>query len=187
MCGIAGVFGKPDPATVEAMLARLAHRGPNDQFLVSGPRFTLGAGQVINPRTVDVNIPPGAREGSVIKLKGQGQPGDLLVRLRIAPHRLYQVSGDDVTVELPIAPWEAVLGSNVSVPTLDGKAEIEVPAGSQGGQRLRLKGRGLNKRGGGRGDAYIKLKIVVPTNPGNEEKEMYRKLSEKSKFEPRPG
>jgi DnaJ-class molecular chaperone len=146
-----------------------------------------GTGQIMNPRTVDVNIPPGARDGSVIKLKGQGQPGDLLVRLRVPPHRLFAVSGDDITIETPIAPWEAVLGGTIGVSTLDGKAEIKVPAGSQGGQRLRLRGQGLNKRAGGRGDAYVKLKIVVPGKVTDEEKELYQKLATRSKFDPRSG
>jgi DnaJ-class molecular chaperone len=141
-----------------------------------------------------VNIPPGAREGSVIKLAKQGQPGqgggepgDLLIKLSVKPHPRFTVSGDDITIEVPITPSEAVLGSSIEVPTIESKAEMKIPAGSQGGQRLRLKGQGLNKRGGGRGDQYIRLKIVVPTNPTEREKQLYKELDESSQFKPRAG
>jgi len=154
-----------------------------------------GAGQVLSPRTIDVKIPPGAREGSVIKLAKQGEPGhgggeagDLYVRLKIKPHPHFSVSGDDLTVELPVSPWEAVLGANVEVPTIDGKPkEMKVPSGAQGGQRFRLRGQGLSKRGGGRGDEYVKLKITVPGNPSEREKQLYKELSEITRFNPRSG
>jgi len=132
-----------------------------------------GTGQVISPKTIDVNIPPGARAGSVIKLPRQGQPGmgggepgDLFVKLQLKPHPTFTVTGDDLTVDVPITASEAVLGATIEVPTIDGKAEMKVPAGSQSGQRLRLRGQGLNKRGGGRGDLYVRLKVVVPTLSG---------------------
>jgi DnaJ-class molecular chaperone len=151
-----------------------------------------GAGQVVSPRTMDVNIAAGGRDGSVIKLPRQGQAGagggesgDLYVKLRIKPHPVFTVSGDDITAEVPITPSEAVLGAKIEVPTIDGKAEMKVPAGSQGGQRLRLRGQGLNKRGGGRGDEYVKLKIVVPTTPSEREKELYEELASASKLNPR--
>ncbi|HVF88748.1 MAG TPA: J domain-containing protein [Blastocatellia bacterium] len=152
-----------------------------------------GAGQVMSPRTLDVKIPPGARDGSVIKLARQGEPGqaggeagDLFVRLRIKPHALFSVSGDDLTVELPVAPWEAVLGASVEVPTIEAKSiEMKVPAAAQGGQRFRLRGQGLSKRGGGRGDQYVKLRIVVPGNISDREKRLYEELSEASRFNPR--
>ncbi|HXG67350.1 MAG TPA: J domain-containing protein [Blastocatellia bacterium] len=153
-----------------------------------------GQGQVLAPKTIDVNIPPGARDGSVIKLAKQGQPGtgggepgDLYIRIRVSPHPRFTVSGDDVTVEVPIAPWEAVFGATIEVPTIDGKAEMKVPAGTQGGKRLRLRGQGLNKRGGGRGDQYVRLKIVVPPHPNEKEKQLYKQLSEISRFNPREG
>lgn len=153
-----------------------------------------GRGEVIGQKTIDVKIQLGAREGSVIKLPGQGQPGqnggnagDLYVKLNIRPHPVFTVSGDDLTAEAAITPWEAVLGARIEVPTLEGKAEMKVPAGSQGGQRLRLRGQGLNKRGGGRGDQYVKLKIVVPASPTEREKELFQQLAEASRFNPRSG
>jgi len=145
-----------------------------------------GSGQIAAPKTIDVNIPPGARDGSVIKIKGQGQAAeDLLVKLRIKPHPQFKVSGDDLIAEVGIAPWEAVLGASIEVPVLDGKVEARIPAGSQNGQKLRLKGQGLNKRGGGRGDEYVKLKILVPTHVTDEEKDLYSQLARKSRFKPR--
>jgi curved DNA-binding protein len=151
-----------------------------------------GAGHLMSPRTIDVNIPPAAREGSVIKVKkhghsgaSAGEPGDLFIKLKLKPHPTFTVSGDDITAEAPVSPWEAVLGATIEVPTIDGKAEVKIPAGAQGGQRLRLRGQGLNKRSGGRGDQYVKLKVVVPTHPSDREKQIYRDLSEASSFNPR--
>jgi len=151
-----------------------------------------GAGQVLAPKTIDVNIPPAAREGSVIKVGRHGQagasePGDLYIKLKIRSHPIFSVSGDDITAEVPISASEAVLGATIEVPTIDGKAEVKIPAGSQGGQRLRLRGQGLNKRGGGRGDQYVRLKVVVPTHPTDREKQLYQELSEASHLNPRAG
>jgi curved DNA-binding protein len=152
-----------------------------------------GAGNVLSPKTIDVNIPPAAREGSVIKVGKQAQsgggaePGDLYIKLKIKPHPIFTLSGDDLTVETPVSPSEAVLGATIQVPTMDGKAEVKIPAGAQGGQRLRLRGQGLNKRGGGRGDQYVKLKVVVPANPTDREKQLYRELGEASSLNPRAG
>jgi curved DNA-binding protein len=153
-----------------------------------------GSGHVLSPKTIDVNIPPAAREGSVIKVKQHGQAGfggaeagDLYIRLKIKPDPNFVVSGDDITAEVPISPWEAVLGAAIEVATIDGKAEVKVPAGAQGGQRLRLKGQGLNKRAGGRGDQYVKLKVVVPTHPTDKEKKLFEDLSASSHFQPRAG
>jgi DnaJ-class molecular chaperone len=151
-----------------------------------------GSGQVTNGRPVDVKIPPGAREGSIIKLPGlgltaqrAGVAGDLLVKLKIEPHAIFSVIGDDVHAEASISPSEAVLGANIQIPTLNGKAEIRVAPNTQGGTRLRVKGQGLNRRDGKRGDAYVKLNIVVPANPTEREKSLYRELAEAASFDPR--
>jgi DnaJ-class molecular chaperone len=152
-----------------------------------------GAGVVRRQKSLEVTIPAGVRDGSVIRLAGQGEPGanggpagDLLLRVRIQPHRLFKIVGeDDVELELPVAPWEAVLGARVAVPTLDGPVEMTIPAGAQAGQRLRLRGLGLNKRGGGRGDQFVRLKIVVPTKPTARERELFEQLAAESRFNPR--
>jgi DnaJ-class molecular chaperone len=152
-----------------------------------------GAGAVRRPKSLDVTIPKGLRDGSVIRLAGQGEPGlngaqagDLFLRARIQPHRLFEISGtDDVQVELPVAPWEAALGAKVMVPTLEGPLEMTIPAGTQGGQKLRLRGQGLNRRGGGRGDQYARLKIVIPPRLTAQEKETFEKLKAESRFNAR--
>ena len=152
-----------------------------------------GAGVVQRPKTLEVTIPPGVRDGSVIRLAGQGEPGanggppgDLLLRARLRPHRLFDLTGDnDVQVELPVAPWEAALGARVSVPTLEGPVEMTIPAGTQAGQRLRLRGQGLNRRDGRRGDQYAKLKIVNPPRLTSAERELFEKLRDAARFDAR--
>jgi DnaJ-class molecular chaperone len=152
-----------------------------------------GSGIVRRQRTLDIKIPPGVREGSVIRLAGQGEagpngeaPGDLLLHIRIEPDPVFTVVGQDhVEIELPITPWEAALGKKVTVPTLDGPVEMTIPAGAQTGQRLRLRGKGLKRRDGGRGDQYVRLKIVMPPKLTAEEKELFAKLAAKSQFNPR--
>ena len=145
----------------------------------------------------DVTIPPGVREGTLIRLAGQGEPGanggppgDLYLHVRIEPHPLFEIVGDaDVQIEFPVAPWEAALGAKVTVPTLDGPVEMKIPAGTQGGRRLRLRGQGLtkriNQRGGGRGDHYVKIKIVIPPKLTAKEKDLFEKLGADSHFDPR--
>jgi curved DNA-binding protein len=152
-----------------------------------------GAGAIRRPKSLEVTIPAGVREGSVIRLPGQGEPGssvapagDLFLRVRLQPHRLFQTIGEnDVQIELPVAPWEAALGAKIPVPTLDGPVEMKIPPGSQGGQRLRLRGQGLNRRGGGRGDEYVKIRIVIPPKLTPKEKELFEKLAAESRFNAR--
>jgi DnaJ-class molecular chaperone len=153
-----------------------------------------GSGQVLKPKTIEVNIPAGVRDGSTVRLAGQGgagmngtQPGDLYLRIRLRPHPVFAVRGDDLEIELPIAPWEAVLGTKVEVPTIDGKVDLTIPAGAQNGQRLRLRGQGLNKRGGGRGNEYVRLKIATPKEISDEERRLYEELKQVSKFDARKG
>src|SRR4029078_8915095 len=145
-------------------------------------------------KTIDVNIPAGVRDGSTIRLAGQGgsgtngsEPGDLYLRIRLLPHPVFTLKGDDLELELSIAPWEAVLGGSVEVPTIDGKVELKVPPGARAGQRLRLRGQGLNKRKGGRGDEFVRLKVVVPKDIGTEERRLYEELKQVSKFDARKG
>ncbi len=162
-----------------------------------GGRHTLQAAGGRRAATIDVTIPAGSREGTIIRLAGQGEPGigkgpagDLLLHVRLERHPVFQVVGvDDIQADLPVAPWEAALGAKVRVPTLEGPAEIEmkIPPGSQAGQRLRLRGEGLNRRAGGRGDEYLRLHIVNPPHLNEAEKELYARLAAASRFDARAG
>jgi curved DNA-binding protein len=147
-------------------------------------RLSLQVGN--NQKTIDVRIPPGARNDSRIRVpNGSPNGGDLYVRLKQDPNSAFTVKGDNTEIEVPVTPWEAALGTSIQVPTLDGRADVRVPAGVSSGQRLRLRGQGLNIRGGGRGDHFVKLKIVVPTELTTEEKNLLEELRKVSKFNPR--
>ncbi|HOJ60594.1 MAG TPA: DnaJ C-terminal domain-containing protein [bacterium] len=141
---------------------------------------------------LDVKIPPGTREGTRIRLRGQGgkgayggPDGDLYIKIRLAKHPVFRVEDFDLEADLPITPWEAALGASVQAPTLDGRVTVNIPAGSSSGKRLRLRGKGLPMKGGKRGDQYLRLQIVVPNMLTPEEKELYQKLAHVSKFDPR--
>ncbi len=144
-------------------------------------------------RTFTVKIPPGTTEGAIIRLAGEGRQGlrmgekkDLHLRVHLAPHADYEVSGHDLTTDLRLSPWEAALGARVPVRTLDGEVMLTVPPGTSGGSRMRLAGKGLPHRGGkGRGDLFARVRIVVPRNLTGEERELLEKLREVSRFEPR--
>ncbi len=134
-------------------------------------------------RSLDVEIPLGAREGTMLRLAGQGgrgvgggPPGDLYLRVRLVPHPRYRAAGDDLEMDLPLWPWQAVLGADVRIETPDGPVTLKVPAGTQSGQRLRLRGRGLPRGNGGRGDLYAVVRIVVPAHPSAAEREAYETL-----------
>ena len=152
-----------------------------------------GIGAVPGSKKLEITIPPGVRDGSIVRLAGQGdagtkgaRPGDLFLHVRIQPDPLFEiVSEDDVQIELPVAPWEAALGAKAVVPTLDGSVEMTIRAGTQGGQRLRLRGQGLNRRGGGRGDEYVRIKLVNPPKATAKEEELYQQLAAESHFNPR--
>jgi curved DNA-binding protein len=137
-------------------------------------------------KTIDVRIPPGARDGSRIRVPGGGPNGrDLYIRLKQDPNSAFIVKGDDTEVEVKISPWEAALGTTMQIPTLDGRADIRVPPGVTSGQKLRLRGQGPTIRGGGRGDHFVKLKIASPKKLSEEEKRLFEELQRVSKFNPR--
>ncbi|KPK56242.1 MAG: cytochrome C biogenesis protein [Thiotrichales bacterium SG8_50] len=140
--------------------------------------------------TFKVKIPRGITEGQQIRIAGHGAPGpgtappgDLYLTVKFAEHPLYAVRGRDVFLTLPIAPWEAALGTTLRVPTLGGQVELRIPAEAQTGTRLRLKGRGLP--GPSPGDQFVTLKIVTPAASNDTVKELYRKLEQASRFNPR--
>ncbi|MCX5662375.1 MAG: J domain-containing protein [Planctomycetota bacterium] len=143
-------------------------------------------------RNLQVKIPAGATDGTVIRLAGQGgrshpggPAGDLRLKLRLAAHDRFKVEGHDLVLTLNISPWEAALGAKVSVATLDGSVTLTLPPGSQSGQRLRLKERGLPQRGGARGDLYAVLRVAVPKPLSDVERRLFEELQKESKFDPR--
>jgi DnaJ-class molecular chaperone len=137
-------------------------------------------------KTIDVRIPPGARNNSRIRVPGGGpNGGDLYVRLKQDPNSRFTVKNDDTEIDVEITPWEAALGASLQVPTLDGSADIRVPPGISSGQKLRLRGQGLNIRGGGRGDHLVRIKISVPKKLTDEERNLFEELRKVSRFNPR--
>jgi curved DNA-binding protein len=144
----------------------------------------------LKTHTVRVTIPAGVTDGQLIRLAGQseqatggGRPGDLYLEVHLRPHPLFQLEGRDVTLTLPIAPWEAALGATVTVPTLGGGVEMRIPPNSQSGQKLRLRGRGLP--GQPAGDQYVQLKVVVPAANSPEARALYEEMKQKLAFDPR--
>jgi curved DNA-binding protein len=143
--------------------------------------------------TFEVRIPPGATDGRRIRVPGQGEPGrgdgpagDLFLRVRHAAHPEFEARGADIYHDLAVAPWEAVLGAEVVVPTLDGSIRLRIPAGTEPGRQLRVRGRGLPKgKAGERGDFFVVIEIHVPTKSTPEEREAWEKLRDVSKFNPR--
>jgi curved DNA-binding protein len=142
----------------------------------------------LDHREIDVNFPAGVRDGQLIRLAGQGGPGrdggpagDLYLRIALKPHPNFRLrGGDDLDVDLPVAPWQAALGATVPVQTPSGTAQVRVPAGSSSGRRLRLRGRGLPKSGGGSGDLHAIVKITIPKQLSERERELYEQLAESS-------
>ncbi len=146
---------------------------------------------IMRERTLDVRIPRGIRAGQHLRLTGQGEPGigngpagDLYLEIAFNPHAQFRVDGRDVFLDLPLAPWEAVLGCSLTIPTPAGSVQISVPAGSAAGRQLRLKGKGIP--GNSPGDLYAVLAIVLPPAVTDSEKQAYRNLSSVFNFNPRP-
>lgn len=143
-------------------------------------------------RTLEVTIPAGVTSGQRIRLAGQGgqgtegaTAGDLYLIVRISPHRRYRVDGRDLHVELPLAPWEAALGTTAAVDTPDGEAKVKVPPGTSSGRRLRLRGRGLPNPRGTPGDLFAEARILVPNKLSAQERRLFEELAATSTFDPR--
>ncbi len=148
-------------------------------------------GRVIpETKTLNVKIPKGVIEGQKIRLRGQGGAGfggapngDLYMDVELEPHALFSVEGRDLTLVLPVAPWEAALGASVKVPTLGGAVNLTIPPNAQSGQKLRLKGRGLP--GNAHGDQYVVLRIVMPPVTSAEDRALMEKMRQQMPFNPR--
>lgn len=166
-------------------------KGKSHTISYEVPAFDAQGHLVRQKRTLNVKIPAGVIEGERIRLKGQGAPGigdapagDLYLQIKFAPHPMYLVDGASLTITVPLAPWEAALGCKMQVPTLDGAVSVTVPANSQNGKRMRIKGKGLGKSDK-RGDLYLVLRIVLPESSTEKERALWRQLSEQSTFKPR--
>ncbi len=140
------------------------------------------------PRTLQVHIPAGVKDGAKIRLAGQGEPGvgggpagDLYLRVELAPHPVFKVAGNDVVFDLRLAPWEAVLGTSVRVPTLEGEVDLKVPPGISSGQKIRIPGRGLGTKGS-RGDQLVRVVIRSPKNLTERERSLWQELARVSTF-----
>jgi curved DNA-binding protein len=169
-----------------------AYRGGTRQLRLETPEIDANGQVKMRARTLNVRIPAGVTEGQQIRLAGQGSPssaagsaaGDLFLDVEFEPHPLYRSEGKDIHLKLPIAPWEAARGATVPVPTLGGTVSLKIAAGSQSGQRLRLKGRGLP--GKPAGDAFVQLEITNPPAETEQARAAFDALAEQFKsFNPR--
>jgi curved DNA-binding protein len=167
-----------------------AYRGGSRTIELRRPRATPDGHVSVDTHTLKVGIPAGVLDGQHIRLAGQGEPaqrsgaaGDLFLEVHIRPHRLFQLEGRDVSLTLPVAPWEAALGAQLQVPTLGGPVDMRIPPGSQAGQKLRLRGRGLP--GQPPGDQFVILKVVLPAADTPQAKALYEQMRRDLAFDPR--
>jgi curved DNA-binding protein len=161
-----------------------AYKGPEQQIEVKE--------QNGRSRRLAVKIPAGVKDGQRIRLAGQGAPGtggapagDLYLRVRVKQHPLYQRDGDDLRMELPVALHEALLGAEVTVPTLKGRVSLRIPPETQNGRTIRLAGQGMPRTTGGAGDLFVTVKVVLPTKLTDEDKDCIRKIGERHAEDPR--
>lgn len=195
-------FGGFGPVGTEDLLGTWPRRGPTTEraleveaelsveevYQGGQRRITVSASP--RPHTYDVTIPAGVVDGQRIRLPahwptGGGPQRDIDLLVRLAPHPRYRVEGRDVTVQVPVAPWEAALGATIPVTTPLGTARVDLPPGSSSGRRLRLRGRGLPNPGGAAGDLFAEVKIVVPAETTPAEADLFRQLAAASTFDPR--
>ena len=151
---------------------------------VTLPEAYKGAERVLELQGTDgktkrltVKIPAGVRDGQRIRLAGQAAGGDLYLQVKVKPHPLFTRDGDDLRLELPVALHEALLGAEVTVPTLKGRVSLRIPPETQNGRTIRLAGQGLPRTGGGYGDLYVTVKVVLPTKLNDKERELATELA----------
>ena len=173
-------YGQPDDTEAAVALTF------SEAFNGVQKRFQLG------DETITVRIPPGAKPGSRLRIRGKGQVspfsgqrGDLYLTIELLPHSFFALEGDNLVCEVPITPEESVLGASIRVPTPDGSVTMKVPPGVDSGQSLRLRGKGWKNPKGSRSDQIVKLKIVTPKELTDQEQEYYQKLQQVSHFQPR--
>lgn len=176
--------GADTEATIRLSLED-AVRGGQREITLSDPN----TGQ---RKTLSVRIPPGVRAGQRIRLAGQGQPGmdggqagDLYLRIEIEPDPRFRVEGSDLHTTVPVTPWEAALGGEAEVQTLDGPVRVKIPPGSSTGRKIRLRGKGLPQAGGERGDLIAEIRVMVPEKLSERERELFEQLATDSSFRAR--
>ncbi|HHY85922.1 MAG TPA: J domain-containing protein [Verrucomicrobia bacterium] len=195
--GAAG-FGPSDRFAFEEEPAARRGRDIEGDILVTLEESLRGSVRTVSVRhnsrtnTYQVKIPPGVLDGQRLRVSGRGEAGagggaagDLYLRVRLARHPDFDVDGHNLVHVLELAPWEAVLGGEISVPTLDGRVNIRIPPGTQAGQKLRVRGRGLPDRSGGRGDLIVVARIEVPDRVSESERALWEQLRARSRFNPR--
>jgi curved DNA-binding protein len=173
-------------------------RDVEGDILVTLEEATQGSVRTVSVRhnsrteTYQVKIPAGVTEGQRLRVSGRGESGtggagagDLYLRIRLAKHPDFEVEGHNLIHEANLAPWEAVLGTNLSVPTLDGRVNIKIPSGTRPGQKLRIRGRGLPRRGGENGDLIVVARVDVPERVSDAERKLWEQLARESTFNPR--
>jgi curved DNA-binding protein len=151
-----------------------------------------GRGMAPHAKSVEMKVPPGIKDGARLRLAGQGDPGtggsgpagDMYVRVQVQPHPVFTLKGTSIHIDLPVAPWEAVLGAEVEVPTLGGSVKMKLPPGTQNGVKMRLKNRGMPSEGV-RGDQIVTVRVLVPTEVTDRERHLFRQLRDISHFRPR--
>jgi curved DNA-binding protein len=168
-----------------------AYAGSSKTFQLQVPEVDAAGRVKYHLKTIKVNIPAGATEGQQLRLANQGNPGvgggkagDLYLEIEVQPDSLFTLQGRDVYLTLPIAPWEAAIGAEIKVPTLGGPVGMKLAAGSQAGQKLRLKGRGMPGKPVA-GDQYVVLQIQTPLAHTEEQKQLYQKMAQLMPFNPR--
>lgn len=177
-------FGQPPPQPGRDVTAQIDVTF-EESFNGTVKRLTLDG------ETLDVRIQKGVKDGSKIRVAGKGEAGaagrgNLYLEVKMRPHHIYRREGDDLYVDVPVTFAEAALGAEIEVPTMSGKVGIKVPPGSQNGRLIRLKGKGMPRlKGGGAGDLFVKLAVVVPKELGDREQELVKELASLEKGSPR--
>jgi len=181
--------GEDRHAKINIDLADAFH-GSSRAITLQVPQVDAQGRVVSREHTLNVRIPKGVKAGQHIRLSGQGSPGlgggpagDLFLEIHFTPDSQYRVEGRDVYQRVPVTPWEAALGANIEIPTPSGAVKIKVPAGSQTGRRLRLKGRGIP--GPEPGDLYVELEVVLPPADTDKARELYKTMADELAFDPR--
>jgi curved DNA-binding protein len=169
-----------------------AYRGASKSFVIQTLEYQPDGTFTPTSKRYEVKIPAGVTEGSRIRLAGQGGvspgtrgPADLFLRVHIAPHPIFKLDDATLYVDVQVTPWEAALGAKIDIPTLDGVVKMTLPAGTQSGKRFRLRGKGLPRIGGARGDLYATIQIAIPHPLSAKERELFQELQKNSAFNPR--